>query len=1075
MKNISIKYLTLGLSLAFIVTATLFYLQKEQISPVKQVLTTKASAIDYAGALPISANDITTAATPNLTDMAAAVTAEALKAFSDSTDRGLPLMAHWDVNEADAMNPTYMLTRLEKGEHVLVSWKLDPYYLNTIGNAYYEESIKKAAELNLPLVFILPAPESALTKDSYYKTLAKNENPNVVDIDGNILDTLSPFGPNNLWSEIGEQWTSTSLMTQIQEWYPNPPLVVFINENRASKLSWNELDTSSRYVNNYPSDKNDEYKRALIGAQWIEKYRQMHTGFKQGLTKEDWKNNVKFVSYNDFSDDLEEMSTWLNNSTLTNQYLDISPFTVDGTTVNFDLTKDVSYTSIDAPQIAINNLPFMLQEAKRDNPSFMQQLSITHNSNMTDPTLYRGLTQFGLWFLRPNIIRQDSPDSTLEEMESLFNEMSDSVELIHNSDILSDFWKNGELVSNGESNFNSNIPEQYQDDPRWFLLDVDANPSRPWSDSSNIKVWAFALVKGEVPNREWLVYLQSNDGNLTDISVKLADYTDISLSSNTMGTFYTLNESNNNISKNIVNTDTDATVETVSAVILPASIEYGNGTTYYFDATNGNDSYSGTTEQVPFKTIEKFQNLQLQAGDNVLFKRGEIWEGSRLINFYYPSGTETAPILYSSYGDQNKPRPIITSIQKHDLSWTKSASTNIWYTEELKNNPRRLFKNGTEILNARWEEEISSGQPWFYTYETDRLYLYTTSDPNNDSFEFSYAITCYLEDQSYIIIDGLDIQGGTSVQLKGSSNIHIVNSKIGLNSSYGLTVTNTTNNNYSKNIRVEHSIFDSGFTLDYTWIESGGSGADYIGSNDGITFGAGVETSTVYNNYFKNWNHASLAMETSSEYGIHHNEIAYNTMTAPDVAYGGRIALSGNAYKNELHHNLIKDINVVNQIRGFENYFHHNVIDGVNNSHIKDANIGQCISLTSSSGPVYDNIFELNTLRNCDGAGIYINSYDTDSAQTIYNNTFKDNMIENCDIDGNTLPKETDIMLTRGAGYQKFENNYISSDTVNYQRELISIPIFNEEVMGSNTNSLAEIGISIGAGDESLLGSIIIY
>ena len=100
----------------------------------------------------------------------------------------------------------------------------------------------------------------------------------------------------------------------------------------------------------------------------------MHDGFKQGFVKEDWKNNVKFVSYNDFSDDLGQLSTWAMNSTLTKQYLDICPFTVNGTTVNFDLTQSINYTNIDAPQISINNLPFMLKEAKRNNPSFVQQL-----------------------------------------------------------------------------------------------------------------------------------------------------------------------------------------------------------------------------------------------------------------------------------------------------------------------------------------------------------------------------------------------------------------------------------------------------------------------------------------------------------------------------------------------------------------------------------------------------------------------------------------------------------------------------------------------------------------------------
>lgn len=497
-------------------------------------------------------------------------------------------------------------------------------------------------------------------------------------------------------------------------------------------------------------------------------------------------------------------------------------------------------------------------------------------------------------------------------------------------------------------------------------------------------------------------------------------------------------------------------------------ISLGNGTTYYYDATNGNDSNNGTSEETPLKTINKFGNIKLYPGDNVLFKRGEVWEGARLINFYYPSGTKEAPILYSSYGDKNKPRPVITSIKDQDLTWIKSNEENIWYVTSLTNNPRRLFKNGNEILNARSMEEISLGQSWYHTYEEDRLYVHSVTDPNNDTFRFSYATTCYLQNQEYIIINNLDLQGGTSLKIVGSSNIHILNSKIGLYSSYGLTLSGNTQTPRAQNNIIENNIFDSGFTLDYNWISAGGAGADYIGSNDGITLGEGAEYSKVYNNYFKNWNHASIGMETTSTFGIHHNEIYNNTMTAPDVAYGGRIALSGNAYENILHHNLIKNINVANQIRGHHNHIHHNIIDGVKNSPIKDGNIGQCLSMSPSTGNVYNNLFEYNSLKNCDGAGIYINSYDTDSKDTIYDNIFRNNIIEN--------NGENDIKLTRGAGYQIFKDNYITSDTINYERTYRSVADFNliNDNISNNTN-IMPTDSSVGAGSQIHIGSTLIY
>jgi len=549
------------LTLVLIAVVAFFYLfeaeKVQQTTPVaKKKVAQKAVAINYEGAMVIknldNIDDILSeleseptagAGTFDLTTISNTITTEALKAFSDSTEHSLPLLAHWNVGipeYVEAMDPMYMISRIELGEHVLVSWKLDPYYNDSISSAYYEESIKKAAELNLPLVFVLPAPESALTKDSYYFSLESATNPNVVTTAGDVLERLSPFGADELWNEVGEQWTSTSLMAQLQEWYPNPPLVLFVSEDEAVKLSWSQLSQESRFT----TSGDDNFKRTLVGAEWIEKYRQMHNGFKKGFVNTIWKDNVKFMTYNKFSENLGE-SNWLEDATLTNHYMNIWPLTADGFTVDFDLSGSKTDNSADAPHILVNNLPFMLNEAKLANPNFAYQLSLDTVSKVTEPAKYRGLTQFALWFLRPSIIRQVSQESDREALAPLFQEVADSVELIHYNPQLTTFWREGKLVNSGESDLNQNIPEQYLNDPRWFLLETDANPPRPWADNTSIPVWAFALVKGEVPNREWLVYAQSPDGDINDITVSIPGYKDILVDSRVNGSFYILSENNN--------------------------------------------------------------------------------------------------------------------------------------------------------------------------------------------------------------------------------------------------------------------------------------------------------------------------------------------------------------------------------------------------------------------------------------------------------------------------------------------------------------------------------------------------
>jgi len=578
MKNFINKY-TIGIILLALTTLFITkYYRSSQISQQATIFSGEITPLNYTNSTLLNKFNKknideyqTAAGTYDIQTIASEVTSTMLAAFKNSPKRTLPLVANWNVGIPEysyGLDPLYLINRFTYGEHLVPTWKLDPYYNDNIGLSYYETSIKKAAELGLPLVFILPSLESALTKDDVYFSMGKTQNPNVITVNGTVLPELSPFGPDSLWKEVGGQWSTTTLMTQFQEWYPNPPLVIFIDEDASKKLSWSKLATSARYIEQYPTNTSNEFKRTLVNAKWLEKYRQLHEGFKQGFTKKAWKQNVKFVTRNQLAVNMGATSDWINSATTTNQYANIWPLTADGLTINFNLEGDKTDT-IDAPHRLLNNLPFMLEEAKELNPNFTYQLSIDANQKIDNPQRYRGFTQFALWFLRPSIIRQTPNKITKAEMNPLFQEVVDSVELIHNSDVLADFWKNGKLVSTGNSNYTQNIPTNYQSVPREFLLKTDA--SRP--------VWAFALEKGVTPNREWLVYLQSPEENLSDITVSIPNFKNVNLDATQEGNFYTLSESKtqnitkigtNSSSKNSsTSTSLDANTTTTMEYVSP--------------------------------------------------------------------------------------------------------------------------------------------------------------------------------------------------------------------------------------------------------------------------------------------------------------------------------------------------------------------------------------------------------------------------------------------------------------------------------------------------------------------------
>lgn len=95
-----------------------------------------------------------------------------------------------------------------------------------------------------------------------------------------------------------------------------------------------------------------------------------------------------------------------------------------------------------------------------------------------------------------------------------------------------------------------------------------------------------------------------------------------------------------------------------------------NATDYYVSAT-GNDSNSGLTQVVPWKTIDKVNLFTFSAGDQILFKRGDTFYGTLRIT---QSGTTGNPITFGAYGFGDN--PVITGLVSVS-TWT-NLGFNIW-------------------------------------------------------------------------------------------------------------------------------------------------------------------------------------------------------------------------------------------------------------------------------------------------------------------------------------------------------------------------------------------------------------
>jgi len=177
-------------------------------------------------------------------------------------------------------------------------------------------------------------------------------------------------------------------------------------------------------------------------------------------------------------------------------------------------------------------------------------------------------------------------------------------------------------------------------------------------------------------------------------------------------------------------------------------------TTYYVDATTGNDNNSGTSPATAWKTIAKVNNSYFNPGDSILFKRGEVWREQLNVP---SSGSPSNPIIFGAYGSGN-----VSIISGADLitGWSLHR-TNIWkascssvYTPYVTFNRVKGNKQ-TSLAN------VDSDKDYYWDSSSNILYVYSTSNPDtsytNPGIEAAVRASCITIDKAYITIENLHL------------------------------------------------------------------------------------------------------------------------------------------------------------------------------------------------------------------------------------------------------------------------------------------------------------------------------
>jgi len=309
------------------------------------------------------------------------------------------------------------------------------------------------------------------------------------------------------------------------------------------------------------------------------------------------------------------------------------------------------------------------------------------------------------------------------------------------------------------------------------------------------------------------------------------------------------------------------------AILICSMPKFALSTTYYVDATNGNDDNDGMSSETPWKTISKVNSASFSAGDSILFKRNETWRERLSVP---GSGSNGNPITFGVYSTGND--PIINGADVI-TRWT-IHSGDIWQVT-LTTQPYSVFFDEMQGKNESTIGALDAAREWHW--ESNVLYVYSTSDPDNvykkRGIEAAQRTCIALSGgggRDYIVIDGL--------QLK-YANEHCIN---GDNSPINLVVRNCVMTKPRRD-----GIFNcagTGFEA-YNNTMVGGTDAIYYGRY-GI-YAYQTEGAQIFNN--------NISFFTAG--------VVLNSDETADIT-------SGSIYQNTIHH--IKELEAGNDAQGIE-------------------------------------------------------------------------------------------------------------------------------------------------------------
>jgi len=212
------------------------------------------------------------------------------------------------------------------------------------------------------------------------------------------------------------------------------------------------------------------------------------------------------------------------------------------------------------------------------------------------------------------------------------------------------------------------------------------------------------------------------------------------------------------------------------ATVFILSYVISSATNYYVDATLGNDTYSGKSAALAWKSLNKVSNAWIKGGDSVLFKRGETFRGNITA---VKNGSTTGAVVYGAYGTGNKPI-LMGSVQKNQTGDWVNIGTNLWETSSaLIDDVGNIIFNNEASCGIKVKAATAlNGQGKFFSTTTFKVQMYSVSNPATFYTNIELAVTVkliHLLENRYITFENLDLKytGAQGIQGRANNNIWI--------------------------------------------------------------------------------------------------------------------------------------------------------------------------------------------------------------------------------------------------------------------------------------------------------------